>query len=70
MELDDEATLDEEPDSETLHGLMDGSITLNNTDVRVIPPGEFYKINTICLVFHQQIVIGSFLHALIAIKTR
>ena len=65
MELDDEATLDEEPDSETLHGLVDGSITLNNTDVRVIPPG-----NTICLVLHQQIVSGSFLHDLIAIKIR
>ena len=44
FELDDESTLDEEPNLENLHGLIDGNITLNNTDVHVIPSGQFNKI--------------------------
>ena len=44
VELDDESTLDEEPNLDILHGLMDGNITLNNTDVHVIPAGKFRKL--------------------------
>ena len=36
--------MDEEPDVEELSGLMDGSIQLNDSDLRVLPSGEFISI--------------------------
>ena len=41
VELVDDTTLDEEPNLDDLYGLMDGSIELNNTNLHVLPTGEF-----------------------------
>ena len=41
VELFDDTTLDEEPNEEDLYGLMDGNIKLNDTDLHVLPAGEF-----------------------------
>lgn len=43
VELVDDTTLDEEPNLDDLYGLMDGNIQLNNTDLHVLPAGEFQK---------------------------
>jgi len=43
VELVDDTTLDEEPNLDDLYGLMDGNIELNNTDLHVLPTGEFQK---------------------------
>ena len=40
VELFDESTLDEEPNSDDLQGLMDGNIKLNASDVHVLPAGK------------------------------
>ena len=42
VQLVDESTVDEEPNLDDLHGLMDGYITLNNSDIHVLPWGKFY----------------------------
>ena len=44
VELVDDTTLDEEPNLDDLHGLMDGNIQLNNTDLHVLPAGEFQNM--------------------------
>ena len=42
VELVDDTTLDEEPNLDSLHGLLDGTIKLNNsTDLHVLPAGKF-----------------------------
>jgi len=43
VELVDHTTLDEEPNLDDLYGLVDGNIKLNNTDLHVLPAGEFQK---------------------------
>ncbi len=59
VELDDETTLDEEPNLENLFGLMNGNITLNNTDVHLVPASKFHKSNTdFRLGFLQKTVTG------------
>ena len=47
VRLADQSTVDEEPDVEALHGLMDGSIQLNDTDLHVLPSGEFLSIHPV-----------------------
>ncbi len=42
VELVDDTTVDEEPNLDDLYGLMDGNIQLNDTDLHVLPAGEFY----------------------------
>ena len=46
VRLADQSTVDEEPDMEVLHGLMDGSIQLNDTDLHVLPSGEFLSTSS------------------------
>ena len=41
VELVDDTTLDEEPNLDDLYGLTNGNIQLNNTDLHVLPAGEF-----------------------------
>ena len=41
VELVDDTTLDEEPNLDDLYSLMDGNIQLNDTDLHVLPAGEF-----------------------------
>ena len=44
VRLADQSTVDEEPDVEELSGLMDGSIQLNDSDLHVLPSGEFFSV--------------------------
>ena len=42
VELVDDTTLDEEPNLDNLHGLLDGTIKLNSSaDLHVLPAGKF-----------------------------
>ena len=41
VELVDDTTLEEEPNLDDLYGLTNGNIQLNNTDLHVLPAGEF-----------------------------
>ncbi len=43
VQMEDETTLDEEPDLDDLHGLLEGNITLNTSDVHVLPSSKYYK---------------------------
>ena len=47
VRLADQSTVDEEPDVEALNGLMDGSIQLNDTNLHVLPSGEFLSIHPV-----------------------
>ncbi|XP_078343101.1 uncharacterized protein LOC144628871 isoform X1 [Oculina patagonica] len=65
VELEDETTVDEEPNLDDLYGLMDGNIQLNDTDLHVIPAdtsvfkcvGHIYKVDD-DLVSSQFLVIS------------
>lgn len=41
VRLADQSTVDEEANEDVLYGLIDGSIKLNNSDLHVLPSGEF-----------------------------
>jgi len=41
VELVDDTTLEEEPNLDDLYELTNGNIQLNNTDLHVLPAGEF-----------------------------
>lgn len=42
VRLADESTVDKEPDIEELLGLIDGGFKLNDTELHVLPTGEFF----------------------------
>ena len=41
VNLIDDTTVDEEPNSDDLYALIDGNMQLNNTDLHVLPAGMF-----------------------------
>ena len=43
VQIMDDTTLDEEPDVDDLYGLLDGNVTLNTSDVHVLPASKFHK---------------------------
>ena len=45
VQMVDETTLDEEPDLDDLYGLLDGNVTLNTSDLHVLPASECHKYN-------------------------
>ena len=44
VQLVDESTVDDEPNLDDLHGLLDGNITLNSSVLHVLPGGKFYRL--------------------------
>jgi len=66
VQLVDESTVDDEPNLDDLNGLIDGNITLNSTNLHVLPAGRLRWLHSVIIAsverasnIHQKLILSS-----------
>ena len=66
VQLVDESSVDDEPNLDDLHGLIDGNVTLNSTNLYVLPAGRLRWLHSVIIEsverannIHRKLILSS-----------